>query len=631
MFLNIVKDKLNMCGIVGFNWEDRIFLKKACESLKHRGPDQLGYYNEKNISLGHTRLSIIDLSERGKQPMTNEDDALYIIFNGEIYNFQDLRLELEKKGHKFKSNTDTEVILHAYEEWNQDCVQKFNGMFAFSIYNKKNKTVFIARDRLGVKPLFYYYKNSKFIFASEIKAILQDPTVGREINPEALDYFLTLAYIPSPYTVFKNIFQLLPGHFLIYKNNQLTIKKYWDLQFNQQESSERSLLKEMGIIMEDAVKKRMISDVPLGLFLSGGIDSSLIAFLMKQFSPDLKTFSIGFENEEFDETPYAKKIAYHLDTDHKEFFVKPDAISILPKIIYHFDQPFADPSALPTYYLSELTRGHVTVALSGDGADELFAGYRRYYAAYLNNKVRLIPGFMRNLITYFPATRKRHDPKKYIDKLFQGLSMDEEERHLFYMQHFEDNMKKEMYNNLRNTQSSKQLFQRHIYHLNSKNQLDRSQYLDIKTFLPDDILVKVDRMSMANSLEVRSPFMDYRLFEFASKLPAKLRLNKLQGKYILKKFAENKIPQEIIHRKKEGFSVPLNTWFDNELKDITQNLLLENRRDYFNKPTIQKIINNHLQRKKEYSTQLWILLNLELWHRIFIDRDKPEFNLNKLI
>lgn len=624
-----------MCGISGYYGElDPGLIKSMTKVLTHRGPDSYGYFNDKNIALGHRRLSIIDLSENGKQPMSNEDNSIFITYNGEIYNFQEIREELEKKGHKFKSNTDTEVIIHAYEEWDKECVRILNGMFAFAIWDSNKKILFLARDRLGVKPLFYYLKNNEFIFASEIKSILENPTVKKEIKLQSLNYFLSLAYIPSPNTIFNNLYQLPPGHTLVYSGKAIFIEKYWDLQFTPKNYPEEYFLKTMDSILNDAVKRRMISDVPLGVFLSGGLDSSLIASLMKSYTKDLKTFSIGFEEMEFNETNYAKQVASYLNTNHKEFFVKPNAISVLPRIIYQFDQPFADPSALPSYYLSELTRKHVTVALSGDGADELFAGYRRYYATYLNNKIHFIPSIFRNMLTKIPATKKRYDPNKYLNKLFKALPLPENERHLFYMQHFEDGLKKELYDNkLKYIQDSslKQVFQKYLDNINSNNALDNSQYLDIKTYLPEDILFKVDRMSMAHSLEVRSPYLDYRMFEFLSTLPAKFRLNKLKGKYILKKFAENKIPKEIIYRKKEGFSVPLNTWFDNELKEITQNLLLENKRDYFHKPIVQKIINNHLQRKKEYSTQLWILLNLELWHRIFIDRDKPEFNLNKLI
>jgi len=624
-----------MCGIIGFNWEDRDLLKKSCKLLVHRGPDQFGYYTGKEISLGHRRLSIIDLSDNGKQPMSNEDNSIWLVYNGEIYNFQELREELDNRGHIFKSNTDTEVIIHSYEEWGEDCVKRFNGMFAFAIWDDNKKKLFLARDRLGIKPLYYFLNDRKFFFASEIKAILSCEYAKKEIDLDSINHYVTLAYVPSPRTIFKNIFQLMPGHILICYNNIIKIERYWNLNFNHKNRTEREAIKQMEIILNDAVQKRMVSDVPLGIFLSGGLDSSLIAALMKNYSSSLKTFSIGFEEAEFNETNYAREMADYLKTDHKEFTVKPNAIKVLPKIIYSLDQPFADPSALPTYYLSKLTKKYVTVALSGDGADELFAGYRRYVGGYLDKKISLIPSPIRNLITFVPATRKRYDPNKYLGKLIRGLDLEKEDKHAFYMQHFEEDLKDELYDGvLKNRNPSITVFKDHLNYLNSRDQLDIAQYLDIKTYLADDILVKVDRMSMAHSLEVRSPFLDYRMFELMTSFPTKLRLNRLNGKYILKKFARGYIPKKIVYRKKEGFSVPLNRWFDNELKDIIINVLTDDKtikRGYFNKNVVNKIIRDHLQRKKEYSTQLWILLNLELWHRMFIDRDKPETNINKLI
>lgn len=623
-----------MCGIIGFNWEDKNLLKRSCKLLVHRGPDQFGYYHDKNISLGHRRLSIIDLSENGKQPMSNEDNSIWITYNGEIYNFQELREELEIRGHVFKSNTDTEVIVHSYEEWGKDCVNRFNGMFAFAIWNSEKKELFIARDRFGVKPLFYYFKDGRFIFASEIKGILAYDQFEKSINYEAVNQFVTFGYICSPLTIFNYIYQLPPGNLLTLKDKKINIKRYWDLEFNEKIKNEEAAIKELEIIFSDSVNKRTISDVPLGVFLSGGLDSSLVASVMKNYTKRLKTFSIGFYDSEFNETNYAQKVSEYLGTEHKEFFVKPDAVEVLPEIIYSFDQPFADPSSLPTYYLSKMTRKYVTVALSGDGADESFAGYRRYMGVYLENKIRFIPSIIRKSIRFIPATRKRYDPAKYIEKLLEGIKLEDKEKHIFYMQHFDKENRKELYSNKLNDFDPNKHFKEHLMRIDSKKKLDIAQGLDIKTYLPDDILAKVDRMSMAHSLEIRSPFMDFRMFKVAASLPTNLRLNKLNGKYVLKKFAKKYLPKEIVYRKKEGFSVPLGKWFDNELKDLTQNILLSEeslKRGYFRERAIKKILEDHIGRRKEYSTQLWILLNLEIWHRMFIDNHKIVKELNKLI
>jgi len=628
-----------MCGIIGFSWEDKTLLKEACDSLEHRGPDSKGYYSDKDISLGHRRLSIIDLSERANQPMSNEDGSIWTIYNGEIYNFQELRTELEKKGHKFKSSSDTEVIIHGYEEWGLDCVKKFNGMFAFGLWDSNKKSLFLARDRLGQKPLFYAKIENKIIFASEIKALLKCSYLKREINLNAVNYFLTFSYIPSQETIYREIYQLLPGHILTYKNNKTDITKYWDLEFEENNKNKRYYLGQIESLLNDSIEKIAISDVPLGVFLSGGLDSSLITALITQNVKKVKTFSIGFGEREFNETCYAREIADYLGTDHKEFIVESSSIKILPKMIYHFDQPFADPSALPFYYLSKLTRKHVKVALSGDGADELFAGYRRYLGSYMENKVKFIPPPVRKLLininSKIPISRKKYDLSKYISKTLKGANLKSDEKHLYYMSHFDDKLKGELYKKkLKETKSCKLIFNSYLKNLKSNNSLDKAQYLDIKTYLPDDILVKTDRMSMAHSLEVRCPFLDHRLFELISKTPTNLRLNGIKTKFILKKFAESYIPKKIIYRKKGGFSVPLNMWFDNELKDITSNLLtskdIENR-EYFNIPEIRKIINNHLNRKNEYSIQLWTLLNLELWHKIYIDNEGNTIDLNKLI
>ena len=396
-----------MCGITGilnFNGSvvDKLLLRRMTDVLSYRGPDGEGFYVDKNVGLGHRRLAIIDLSDAGKQPMCNHDGTIWITFNGEIYNFQELRRDLEGRGYRFSSSTDTEVIIHAYEEYGVDCVGFLRGMFSFAVWDVNKKQLFLVRDRVGKKPLVYYKDNDRFVFASEIKAIIEDKTIKREVSQEALSNYLGYGYVPAPLTIFKNIYKLLPGHCMIVDNKgNITIKQYWDLQFKETNFSEDYYCKKTLELLEESTKIRMFSDVPLGAFLSGGVDSSaVVAMMAKNSEQPIKTFSIGFEEQEFNELPYARIIAEKFNTDHKEFIVKPDAIKILPKLVWYYDEPFADSSALPSYYLAQLTKKHVTVSLNGDGGDENYAGYDRIKAMNVLKIYKKVPKFARRIINY---------------------------------------------------------------------------------------------------------------------------------------------------------------------------------------------------------------------------------------
>lgn len=635
-----------MCGITGiFNFQrknaiDKSLLKKMTDILVHRGPDSSDYYWDSYCGLGHRRLSIIDLSSKAKQPMCNENKSIWIVFNGEIYNFSGLKKELESKHHSFKSDSDTEVIIHGYEEYGESIVEKLRGMFAFAIWDSDKKQLFLARDRVGKKPLFYYADEERFVFASELKAIIQDPTILREINLESVSHYLSYCYIPAPLSIFKDIFKLLPGHYMVVNNQgEIKITKYWDLIFNPSNCSEEYCTERILHELDEATKMRMISDVPLGAFLSGGVDSSAVVALMAKHSTEpIKTFSIGFEESSFDETKYARMIAEKFGTDHKEFIVKPDAIKILPELVWYYNEPFADSSALPSYYVANITKKYVTVALNGDGGDESFAGYDRYAVNRAMNYYQWIPKIMRypfeQVLLQLPEPAMQ---KNWIDKMKRFIniaSCSPEDQYIRLMMTFQNEAKSELctdkLNNL-NVNSMNILKKEFIRsaQLDFQNKL---LYVDVKRYLPDDLLVKMDIAAMANSLEARSPFLDHKLMEFAATIPPQFKLNGFEKKYILKKALLPILPKEILYRKKQGFGVPIGDWFRNDLYSYASDILLDQRaisRGYFRTDKIKNILSSHMSRKKNHAGRIWNLLWLELWHRAYLD-EMPVKNI-KLI
>lgn len=624
-----------ICGIYNFKNNNPInadLLLQMCEVLKHRGPDDQGIWSRNKIGLGHRRLSIIDLSSQGHQPMSNENGAIWIVFNGEIYNFLEIRENLIKRGHKFKSNTDTEVIIHLYEEKGNNCVNDLRGMFAFAIWDEKNKKMLLARDRIGKKPLYYMVDNRRLIFASEIKSILQDETVKKEIDFEALDDFLTFQCILAPKTIFKGIKKLLPGHILVCTPEKIETKEYWDLSFSKlNNKKEEYYIERLSELLNDAVKCRLISDVPLGAFLSGGIDSSSIVALMSEIlGRSVITSSIGFKEQKFNELEFSRSVANQFNTKHYEHIVNPNALEVLRKLIWHFDEPFADSSAIPTYYVSKMTREHVTVALSGDGGDEVFAGYRRYYYDRLENQLRIVPEFLRkyligSLAKVYPKADRL--PQFLRGKTFlTNLSLSPERGYMNTRSTFKYEMKDRLYSeDIKKRLGDYDSFSILDYYFkkaDTDDSLSRIQYVDIKTYLADDILTKVDRMSMANSLEVRCPLLDHKLLEFAATIPSDLKLKGKISKYIFKKCMKEKISKEVFTRKKWGFVVPIGYWFRNNIKEMVEEILFDSKTqmgEYFNPTYIRRMWNDHLSGKRDYSANLWCLLIFELWHRNYID------------
>ncbi len=634
-----------MCGICGKVYHavdkkaDKALIKKMSSVLTHRGPDDEGFYIKDNVGLAHRRLSIIDLTSAGHQPMSNEDGSIWIVFNGEIYNFLDLRDELIKKGHCFTSKTDTETIIHLYEEKGVECVHDLRGMFAFAIWDENKKRLLIARDRAGKKPLVYYQNDEGLLFASEIKSLLMDPSIKKDVDYNALHHFLTYQYTPSPLTSFAGIKKLPPAHILIYERGNIVLKRYWNLSY--QKKLELPSLKDYGEkfrdVFQEAVRIRLRSDVPLGAFLSGGIDSSLVVAVMSGLmNQPVKTFSIGFEEESYDETKYARIIAKKYKTDHHEFVVKPDAIDILPKLVWHYNEPFADSSAIPTYYVSKMTRDYVTVALNGDGGDESFAGYERYLADKLADYYRFVPNFLRERIIrkavdLLPYSTNRRSFLRRLKRFVKGISEIPERRYVRWICFFDNEMKNELYTSsfkeLTKGIDSVDLTVNWYKKADAEKFIDKTLFVDVMSYLPEDLLVKVDIASMANSLEARSPFLDHKVMEFAASLPADLKLRGMETKYLLKHTLSDIVPKEILHRKKMGFGVPIDVWFRNDLKEMAYDLLLDKKcteRGYFKKEVVKKLLDEHVSEQYDHSYRIWALLFMELWHKMFIDESiKP--------
>jgi asparagine synthase (glutamine-hydrolysing) len=630
-----------MCGIAGFfepeerlaPAEQRGVLARMCNVIEHRGPDDEGFFVEDGVALGMRRLSIIDLYT-GHQPISNEDGTVWIVFNGEIYNYRELRDELITRGHVFKTNTDTETIIHLYEEEGEQCVRRLRGMFAFAIYDKRARKLFIARDRVGVKPLHYALVGDRFVFGSEIKSLLQHPLVPRAVNHEAISDFLSFSYVPDPQTAFRGIRKLPPGHTLTFKDGFLVTRAYWDFEYPEEApdadtESEAAYIEQLRELLAESIRIRLMSDVPLGAFLSGGIDSStVVAMMARAMNRPVKTFSIGFTESSHDELHYARIAARHFQTEHHEFIVTPDVCRIVEEIVWHHDEPFADMSSVPTYIVSKMAREHVTVVLSGDGGDELFAGYERYLVDRQRQKFERVPGFFRRRLM-LPAAR-RLPQQIYGKNYLRNVSLDPGARYIDSISCFDEEMKQEMLSNEFRRQLSRHNSTDKFIKLfaapGSRERLDHLLYLDSKTYLPGDILTKVDRMSMAHSIEAREPLLDYKLIEFAQRVPAALKLRGVETKSILKRAMRGIIPDEIINRPKQGFGVPMQKWFREELREMVTDTLTDSRtrqRGYFNQRAVSAILNEHLSGRRDNSRHLWSLLMLELWHRAFIDH-QPE-------
>jgi len=599
-------------------------LQKMCRTLVHRGPDDEGFFLDRNAGIGMRRLNIIDLAT-GHQPLSNEDERLWIVFNGEIYNYRELRTDLEKKGHRFATSTDTETIVHAYEEYGLDCVSKLNGMFTFAIWDKKEQKLILARDRLGVKPLYYYMSDRCLVFGSELKALLACPDVPRSIDFDALDTFLTFEYIPAPLSIFQGIKKLLPGHLLVLQHGVVTTQQYWHIVFPGTQSGENPD-QALYDLLKDAVRLRLVSDVPLGAFLSGGIDSSAVVCMMSEIMDrPVKTFSIGFDDPSYNELQYARVVARHFETDHYELTIKPDIVSLVEDLVRQLDEPLADVSIFPTYLVSKLAREHVTVVLSGDGGDELFAGYDWYVADRLSRYYRWLPQTVRkqwlpSLLNHLPPSSRKKGFINKTKRFVEGAMRDERLQHYRWTMYVTGDKKHELYTDeLRDRikhDSAEAPFVAHLDRFQEAEPVWRQQYADINTFMVDDILVKVDRMSMANSLEARTPFLDYRMVEFAMGLPSRLTLRGLQTKYLLKRCMQTRLPKEILFRRKEGFSIPMKNWLRKELRPMVEDVLSVDRikrKGYFNWAYVEKLKNEHWRGMANHAHELWSLLMFEIW------------------
>jgi len=605
-----------MCGIIG-EISENINVEKFIEmrdTLIHRGPDDEGIYldDSKKVIFGHRRLSIIDLSILGKQPMTNEDGTVWITFNGEIYNFKELRIELKQLNHVFRSQSDTEVIIHGYEEWGIRIVEKLRGMFAFGIWDKKASRLFLARDRIGIKPLYYYYHKNRFIFASELKAIIKDESIKRELNPKAVECYFYKGYIPSPYSIWQNISKLPPGHYLIFENDNINIQKYWDLTIDNKEYSEEDIISQIEKLLMESINLRLISDVPLGILLSGGIDSSTILALASLIKEDLLSFSIGFEPMKFSELKYAKRVAEHLKVKNiRKKLSKSNLDANLNKIIYYYDEPFSISSVFPTFLLMQMASKRLKVVLSGDGGDELFAGYKWYsiYEKYRKYSfLHFLPNFILKLIDYIPENNNKK--LRYIKKRLKILSSTNFKRYSLISDTYfpiEDFNKLFNKNYLR-LLSKVDFLQEHF--ISGINNIKEIMMLDIKTFLVDHILVKIDRASMANSLEVRVPFLDHALINYILSLKYSLIYKNHEKKYLLKKIAKKYLPYEIITKPKKGFSAPIEElgFLDKYLYILNKSKACED--GILNSDYIRQLRNN----VKNNKLKIWSLIIFELWY-----------------
>lgn len=622
-----------MCGICGtYGFVDKDLLKKMCNAIAHRGPDDEGYYYDVDVMLGMRRLKVIDLNA-GNQPIYNEDESIVVVYNGEIYNYKENREYLEGKGHKFYTQSDTETIVHLYEEFGDGFVERLRGMFAIAIWDSSRKKLFLARDRIGIKPLYYFIKNGVLIFASELKAILRYPLIEKEINFHALHDYLTYMCVPAPDTIFRDVYKLEPGHMIICEKGKIEMKKYWDVSLNPDCTAdlfkdENAIKERMYELIRESVKMHLISDVPLGVFLSGGLDSSTMVAIISEFldSP-VKTFSMGFEDDYYNELGNARLVAKRFGTEHHEYVVCPPSIEDIQHILSFFDEPFADSSAIPTYYISKYTRQNATVALSGDGGDEVFGGYGNYKADKIGLLYRKIPLFIgKKLIPFIveaiPDVSNNHSRKSQIKKILNLSHMTPERGHIFWLSCFSEDTKSELYAENRLIQllgeDSMDKYSSFFDGCDRNDFINRCIRVDIKTILPNDYLTKVDRMSMANSLEVRVPLLDHELVEFAVSISGKYKLRGLTTKYLIKKIMKEKLPDEIIGGIKKGFSIPLSKWFREDFSALINEFLSEDiikKRGYFNYDFIKRISNEHLLGLKDNSKQLWTLIGFEIWHR----------------
>ena len=633
-----------MCGICGaIGNVDQSLLSSMLVRIAHRGPDDEGIYLAQTstgdyIGLGHRRLAIIDLSPGGHEPMSDSTGRVWLTFNGEIYNFRELRRELEGLGYSFRSESDAEVIIYAYVQWGPQCLTRFNGIFAFAIWDSRDESLFIARDHLGVKPLYYADTPLGFAFASEIKALLAVPGMTRAVDPAALDQFMTFLWSPDPVTLFKGVHKLPPAHYLIHKDGRTETHEYWDVRFHEDNSlSEYEWTERLRAQLERCVKLQMVSDVPLGAFLSGGVDSSTVVALMTDAgNRDVVTYSFGFTSEDLrydileDDIKYARIVGKQFHTDYNEEFLEPRVMDLLPKLIYHMDEPVADPAIMTSYLICSAARERLTVLLSGMGGDEVFAGYPRYLAVRLAELYNIVPSFLsRPLVGALPGSRPGRFTALFrnIKKLAKSAALPLQERYLGFGTYFTDYEKRDLYSDEMLSESRRfdaySAHKKYFSKVSNQHFINQMLYVDLKTYLPCLNLAYTDKTSMAASMEVRVPLLDYEMVELSAQIPASLKLKGLTRKYILKRAAEAWLTREIIYRKKAGFSAPVRAWLVRDLRELVDDLLSESNiknRGYFNYAAVRKLIDDQRSGKEDNSLKVFQLLTLELWHRSFIDQ-----------
>lgn len=631
-----------MCGIygqIGTTGIDEREAQLATDRMLHRGPDARGTWRGEGVFLGMRRLSIIDLPG-GQQPIWNEDRSCCIVFNGELYNFLDLRPELEAKGHVFTTRSDTEVVLHAYEEWGIECLRRFNGMFAIAIWDEPRRRLFLARDRIGEKPLYYYHHAGRLVFGSEIKAIFSDPALPKELNPRGLANFLAFGHSVAPETMYRHVFKLLPGHYLLAGDGKVETHEYWDVGREQSfepggARNEDEWAERVRELLDDSVRRRMIADVPVGAFLSGGVDSSAITALMKRHATGpVKTFALGFTiGGAYNELADARSVARQLGTEHHELHVEHcDLVQTLRTLVYHYDEPFGDPAGFPLYLLSRFAREHVKVVLAGDGGDELFGGYRRYAMDRMASLYQCLPAVLTGKL--LPSLAERLPRMRRIKRTLATLPIsDAPRRYASWLVCFTPEMQHELLaagirDEIQDYDPAWQ-YPQYYHRLNgstANDHLNRLMYTDVKTWLADTYMEKADKATMACSLEARLPFLDHRLVELAFQIPGRFKIHGRSMKAVLKRAVRDLVPAEVLSRSKRGFAVPLDPWFRGHLKDFTFDVLLDERtkrRGYFNTEVVERLWREHVEGRHVRAEQLWLLLNFELWHRIFLDGETP--------
>jgi asparagine synthase (glutamine-hydrolysing) len=628
-----------MCGIVGkVSVRDAVgeeLLAAMCQVVEHRGPDSRGLYAADGVGLGVQRLRIIDL-ETGDQPIFNEDGSVVVVLNGEIYNYLELAKDLRRRGHSFSTQGDTEVIVHLYEDHGVECVRYLRGMFAFALWDRRRRSLLLARDRIGKKPLFYAEGDGALWFASEAKSILQDPRVARRPDLDALDAYLHFQYVPHPLSAFEGLRKLPPAHTLLWTDGRSELGRYWRLSYRRGAVRTRREAQELiRAQLLDATQVRMRSDVPLGAFLSGGVDSSaVVAAMARQASGQVKTFSIGFDVPTYDETAYAREVAELYDTDHHELRVEPSASEVIPRLVWHYGEPFADHSAIPSFYLAELTRRYVTVALNGDGGDENFAGYTRYVGNYVAERVARLPrparALLRSLARAIGPDEREDSFRSRVERVARTSRLPAYDRYAKWMAYFPEDERARLYTAdfaAQLGERSAPAVMRDPYHASdAEDELGRLLDIELQTYLPGDLLVKMDIASMAHSLEVRSPLLDHHLMELAASLPSSWKISGITSKKIFKDALRPWLPNEILDRPKQGFGVPLGDWFRGQLKTLPYDILLDPatlQRGWFRRQRLEQIIEEHERGVTDNTNEIWALIQLELWLRMFIDTDKP--------